>query len=257
MQEQFADIATRAGTMRTFVVHPEQRGAFPAVILYMDIWGVREELFDIARWVATVGYYCAVPDLYYRQGAIRNESRDAQGRMVSLDRLDEATRAKVLAPMKKHSDAQAMEDTDAILQFLGNDKAARAGAKGCFGYCLGGRLSMLAAARFPGHIKAAASLHGTNLVADGEDSPHRQAEKMQGEFYCGFGADDPYTPPSTVEQVAVAMKGAAVNYDFTVHAATGHGYALPDRDVYNKYATLRDWEAIMAMFHRQIPPYQT
>ena len=34
-----------------------------------------------------------------------------------------------------------------------------------------------------------------------------------------------------------------------------HGYALPDRDIFDKKAAERDWELIFAMFHRQIPPY--
>jgi carboxymethylenebutenolidase len=255
MKEQFANISTGAGTMRTFIVRPEQHGPFPAVILYLDFWGVREQLYDIARWVATVDYCCAVPDLYYRQGNILNDIRDKDGKTVSLNRLDEATRAKVLAPLQKLYDAETMDDTAAVLQFLRNDKAVRAGAMGCFGFCLGGRLALRAAARFPDTIKAAASFHGTRLVSGDEDSPHRQVSKIQGEFYCGFGADDPFSPPSTVEQLAAAMKTAAVAYSYTVHPATEHGYALPDRDVYNKYAALRDWELILAMFHRQIPPY--
>ena len=37
-----------------------------------------------------------------------------------------------------------------------------------------------------------------------------------------------------------------------VHANTDHGYALPDRDIYNKVATMRDWELILAMFRRQL-----
>ena len=49
--------------METFVTHPEQDGPFPPVIVYMDIWGLREELFEIARRVGTVGYYCMVPGL--------------------------------------------------------------------------------------------------------------------------------------------------------------------------------------------------
>lgn len=252
MKEQFTDIRTPAGTMRTFIVHPEQNGPFPAVILYMDIWGVRDELFDIARWVAAVGYCCVVPDLYYRQGMIRNEMRDRQGRMVSLNRLDEAARRKVLAPMQKFSDVEAMDDTAAILRFLADDKSVHGGAKGCFGYCLGGRLSMRAAGRFAGEIKAAASLHGTSLVSNDADSPHLLADTIQGEFYCGFGADDPYTPPATIEQVAAAMKSAAVKYSCVVHPGTEHGYALPDRDVFNKKAVLRDWELILAMFQRQL-----
>src|SRR5262244_28531 len=93
MHERLVQIPTPSGLMDTFVTHPEQDGPFPAVIIYMDIWGVREELFEIARRVGTVGYYCMVPDLYYRQGKVRHEFRDADNRMISLHALDEAGRA--------------------------------------------------------------------------------------------------------------------------------------------------------------------
>jgi carboxymethylenebutenolidase len=33
------------------------------VVVYMDVWGIREELYDIARRIATAGYYAVVPDL--------------------------------------------------------------------------------------------------------------------------------------------------------------------------------------------------
>src|SRR6516225_4271942 len=61
--------------MGTFVVHPEESGPFAPVIIYMDVWGLRTELCDIARKVAVVGYYVLLPDLYYRRGRIRHEWR--------------------------------------------------------------------------------------------------------------------------------------------------------------------------------------
>jgi len=252
MEERFADIGATAGVMRTFFVHPRRHGPFPALILYMDFWGVREELYDIARWTAAVGYCCAVPDLYYRQGAVHNDIRDRDGRMVSLNRLDEAARARVLAPLQKLSDAEAMDDTRAVLGFLAGDKAVRAGAKGCFGYCLGGRLAMRAAGSFPGEIRAGASMHGSRLVTDGDRSPHLLAGKIQGEFYCGFAEHDPYTPVDTPARIAAAMTSSAAAYSYEIHAGTEHGYALPNRDIHDKAATLRDWETILAMFRRQL-----
>src|SRR5256885_15640426 len=68
MRERTIAIPTQAGQMETFITQPEDGGPFPPVVIYMDFWGVREELFDIARRVGTVGYYCLVPDLYYRPG---------------------------------------------------------------------------------------------------------------------------------------------------------------------------------------------
>ena len=58
-----------------------------------------------------------------------------------------------------------------------------------------------------------------------------------------------------VRELGELLKPCSVRYDFTVHAGAEHGYALPDRDVYDKQAAARDWEQIFAMFHRQIPPY--
>ena len=51
MQERFATITTADGAMETFITHPEEGGPFPAVVLYMDIWGVREELYDAGRQI--------------------------------------------------------------------------------------------------------------------------------------------------------------------------------------------------------------
>jgi carboxymethylenebutenolidase len=84
MHDRTVAIPTRAGQMETFITHPKEGGPFPAVVIYMDFWGVREELFDIARRVGTVGYYCVVPDLYYRQGRVRHEWRNEKNQMISM-----------------------------------------------------------------------------------------------------------------------------------------------------------------------------
>ena len=73
MIESMIDIQTRDGRMDTFVCYPESGGPFPSVFILMDIWGLREELFDIARKIAVVGYHCIVPNFWYRQGRVRFE----------------------------------------------------------------------------------------------------------------------------------------------------------------------------------------
>src|SRR5437016_9116230 len=68
MIEQTLDIATADGAMETFICRPERAAPFPAVLLLMDAPGIREELRDMARRLATVGYYALLPNLYYRAG---------------------------------------------------------------------------------------------------------------------------------------------------------------------------------------------
>ena len=140
MEERIARVPTSDGWMETFISHPGNGHSSPAVIVYMDIWGLREELFDVARRIASAGYYCVVPDLYYRQGSIRHEFRDANGRMISFSRLGKAQQDAVRAPHMKLSDAQAMDDTRALLHFMDGGEPVRPGPAGCIGYCMGGRV---------------------------------------------------------------------------------------------------------------------
>lgn len=252
MIDKHIDIPTADGRMDAFVTHPEEGGPFPAVLVLMDIWGLREELFDIARRIATTGYHCTVPNFWYRRGKVRYEFRDDNGRMRSLNAIPQSVQDEMRANMSHLTDAMAVADIGAVLKFL-DGEPARKGAKGTIGYCLGGRLSLAAAAAYPDQFRASASLHGTMLVSDKPDSPHHHIDKMRGEIYCGFAEHDPYAPPSTISALAKLTEGRAdLRYRSCVHAGAHHGYALPDRDIFDKPAANRDWENIFAMFRRQL-----
>ena len=255
MIEQTLNVPTPAGQMETFITYPEADGPFSPVILYMDVWGIREVLFDLARRVATVGYYVLVPDLYYRQGHIRTDYRDAHGNAISLKLLSPEQREAVLAPQQKLADAMVVEDLGAILKFLDQQKAAKSGAVGGFGYCMGGRHVLQAAAAHPDRFRASASLHGTTLISDRPDSPHLTVKNLKGEVYCGFAETDEYAPLPMVEKWNGLMKGSPARYGYKIHQGAEHGYALPDRDLFHKQGAEQDWEMIFAMFHRQIPAY--
>jgi carboxymethylenebutenolidase len=250
MIEQMTEIATGAGRMNAFVTHPEGGGPFPAVIIYMDIWGLREELFDIARRIATAGYHVTLPNLYYRQGDVRFEKRDAIGRMVSFKLLPAEERERMMVQRRALTDEMVVEDTRAILDFLRGQPVA-GGPKGAIGYCMGGRHALLAAAFCPDDFRATVSLHGTLLVSESPLSPHKLGERYRGEVYCGFGELDEHMPHSTVETFNRAMEGRPnFAYRAVVHPGADHGYPLPDRDVFDKHAANRDWGIIFAMFRR-------
>ena len=127
MIESITDIATADGRMDTFVCHPEQGGPFPSVFVLMDIWGLREELFDIARKIAVTGYHCMVPNFWYRQGRVRFEFRDARDRMLSLDQIPDEAREAMRRQMALTSDEMAMADVKAALDFLAGRSCTRIG----------------------------------------------------------------------------------------------------------------------------------
>jgi hypothetical protein len=113
MIEKHIDIATADDRMDSFVVHPEEGGPFPAVLILMDIWGLREELYDVARKVAAVCYHVTVPNFWYRRGKVRFEYRDEKGRMKSLVAIPQVAQDEMHANMSHLTDGMAMADIGA------------------------------------------------------------------------------------------------------------------------------------------------
>jgi carboxymethylenebutenolidase len=253
MQERTVAIPTQAGQMETFITHPEQGGPFPAIVIFMDFWGVREELFDIARRGGTVGYYCMVPDLYYRQGRVRHEWRNEKNQMISMHNLDPERQREAMVPLEKLSNAMVIEDTGALMEFIDRGEPVRPGGIGSIGYCMGGRHVLCVAGAYPDRFIAGASLHGTALISDRADSPHRLAHRFRGELYCGFAEHDPHAPATMIKELGDLLSRCPVAYRHEFHPGAEHGYALPNRDIHDKRATNRDWELIFAMFRRQLP----
>ena len=71
MIEKDVIVTTKYGRMPTFAVCPDAPGQYPGIIFYMDAPGIREELRNMARRIARHGYFCLLPDMYYRLGLLR------------------------------------------------------------------------------------------------------------------------------------------------------------------------------------------
>jgi carboxymethylenebutenolidase len=252
MKEQTLNVATPDGEMTTFLAMPDDGGPFPPVILFMDIWGMREQLRDVARFVAGQGFACAAPSLYYRSGDVHFDRRHGDGKTKSIFVLDPDDREKMLEYAGHLTDEMAVSDAFALIQHLHGVEGVSQGFAGCFGYCMGGRHVVRVAAAHPDIFHATASLHGTALVTDAPDSPHLSAARIQGEIYFGYGELDAYTPPDVIATVRSAFDASPATLHELVHKDTDHGYAIPDRDVYSESASGKDWETIFDMFHRAL-----
>ncbi|HYF06114.1 MAG TPA: dienelactone hydrolase family protein, partial [Acetobacteraceae bacterium] len=131
MHESTLDIPTRAGAMESFIVHPERGGPHPAVLMLMDAPGIREELRDMARRLATVGYLVVLPNLYYRAG---RDTMFGPGVMTQGD----PERERMRAIRTKMTIPPVMEDVADMLAWLDAQPAAKPGAVGVHGYCMSG-----------------------------------------------------------------------------------------------------------------------
>ena len=242
MMERTIDLVTPHGAMTTFICHPEREGPHPPILFYMDAPAIREELRDMARRLATVGYYVMLPNLYYRAGVMeldwRPDNPDVRARMMEL-------MGGLTIPM-------IMDDTDALVAWLDADPAARGGPIGTLGYCMSGQFAINAAARYPGRVTAAASIYGVRLVTDQPDSPHLAAARAPAEYYVACAETDVWAPPEMVEAFTGSMRAHGVNAEVEVHPGVEHGFAFPQRPAFNKPAAERHWERLFSLYRRRL-----
>ena len=246
MIERQIDLRTKDGEMTTFICHPERGGPHPAIILYMDGLGIREELRDMARRLSSAGYYVLLPNLYYRSGVLE---------LGDVGRPDTPEFKRMMALVSSLTIPMVMADTQPLMDHLAKDPAASQGPMGAFGYCMSGQHVVNAAAQFPGRIAAAASLYGVSLVTDSPDSPHLVAQRAKAEFYFGCAEKDRWAPLEMVERLSRALKAAKVNAEVEIYPGVDHGFAFPQRaQLYDKPAAERHWERLHALFQRNLKP---
>ena len=244
MIEQTVDIATRDGKTTTFIVHPERHGPHPLILFFMDAPAIREELRDMARRLATAGYYVMLPNLYYRRGVLE---------LADLPKLPETEgRERMFDLMGSLTIPLVMDDADALMDFADRDPAASPGAAGALGYCMSGQYAVNAAARHPERIKAAASIYGVQLVTDQADSPHLAASRTRAELYFACAETDRWAPLEMVQALDQSLKGQAVDAEVEIYPGVEHGFAFPQRAAYDRDAAERHWERLFALFERTL-----
>ena len=245
MIEGMVALKTADGLMPTRTYRPDGTGPFPAVIFYMDGVAIRPTLFDMARRLASHGYYVALPDLFYRggpyapfDGATVFSDPDARARLMEL--IQAVTQAGLAA------------DTAAIIAHLDADATADATNIGTVGYCMGGSAALAAAGRHPDRVRATASYHGGRLATDAPDSPHLLAPKMRARVYVGYAEHDHGFEEPQRALLDRSLSEAHVSHTIEPYHAA-HGFTMADLPVYNREQAERHWGTMLGLFGDTLP----
>ena len=242
MIEHHIDIPSADGAMNSFVVYPDAGGPHPVVLFYMDAPGKREELHEMARRIASAGYFVVLPNLYYRR------ERD-----FWLRERTEAAMAHMFGLMATLDAATTECDTRALLDFVDKQPHADARRIGAVGYCMSGPFVMWAAAAFADRLRCIASIHGANMATAAADSPHRMAPRIRCESYFACAEIDKWAPPADIAQLQSALLAAGTPHQIEWYAGVEHGFVFPLRaGIYNQPAAERHWERLFSLFARNL-----
>lgn len=248
VQGSSVDIPTPDGTADAYLVHPESTGPHPAVLLYMDAFGLRPGLKGMADRIAAAGYTVLVPNVLYRAG---------RAPLVELpDFVTDDERPRIfeglLPELRALTPELSVRDAGAYLDWLAASPLTTEGPIGITGYCMGAGLALRAAAAYPDRVAAMAGFHGAHLASEAPDSPHLGAERITAELYFGHADQDTSLPPEQIDRLDKALTDAGVRHRAEVYAGARHGFTQVDTASYDADAAERHWTALLDLLGRAL-----
>ena len=243
------EITTRDGTADAYLVRPEGPGPYPGVLLFMDAYGLRPRIEEMAGAVADRGYAVLAPNLLYRGGR--------GSHVEAADLADPAKRGAVfgrLMPLiQQLTPALVAADTEAYLDFLAGQDRVAPGPVVVVGYCMGGTNALRAIEAHPDRIAGLASFHGGRLATDQPDSPHLSVGRITGEAYFAHADKDQSMGPEQIKTLEAALDEAGVTYTSEVYEGSPHGFTMSDTAMYHEPGERRHWENLFALLDRVLP----
>lgn len=239
MSSRVESVQTPDGSFDLTVWLPEA-GTGPGLLLIQEIFGVSDYIRAVADDLAGLGYVVAAPDLFWRVKPGHNASHDESGLKESFGVAAQFDTDKGVA------------DAAVALQHL-SELPEVDGGTGIIGFCLGGSIAYLVAARAEldaaaAELAAVVSFYGST-VPDNLDVIGRVRSPLQ--FH--FGGSDPYIPR---EQVARVEEAAAGRSNVEMHVEEDAGHAFHNRMSPMFHAAepaARAWRRTEEFLHRHLP----
>ena len=199
--DEFADLPTPSGPMRTYVVRPAASGRYPGLVLYSEIFQVTGPIRRTAARLASSGFVVAIPEIYHEL--------EPAGTVLPYDTAG-ADRGNAHKTAKELAGYDA--DARAALDFLKSHPCCT-GHLGVFGICIGGHLAFRAALNTD--VRAAACFYATDIhkrsLGKGmnDDTLDRMGE-ITGEMLMIWGRQDPHVPRDGRRLIYEAMNDAGL-----------------------------------------------
>lgn len=239
MHSQTETIDTANGPMGVHVVRPDGDGPFPVIVFFHHGPGLDDGSKDTMARIADWGYYVVTHDRYHRDEPwylMQNRSDEELTRLFEL--IGHTTEDLVAA------------DLDALLDWVDNDPAARSGAMGCIGYCIGARSSLCTIRDRGEQFRAAVGLHPSFCTTDQPDSPHLAVPSYTGSLYIAFGSADTMQPASD-NTALIDATNALAKGEAEIHDGADHGFGVHGPS-YHQSAGDRSYAQVKLMFDREL-----
>ena len=198
--------------LREFLALPATGFRRGAVLIIHDIWGYTDFYKDLARRITQHGHAAALVDFFGRQGDLPESMRAPERTGSKPDAM-----ARAVQRAQQLSDERFLADMQTAVDDLLARGASRMAA---WGFCMGGRLTYVAAARVRG-LAAVVAYYGHLQVEQGRLSPLQLAGDIKIPLLGVFGGADPGIP---AEQIAGFEEALKTDKEIVIYPDAPHGF---------------------------------
>jgi len=225
-------LPTPDGSMEVYEAFPEgaPKGA---VIVIQEAFGVNDHIQDVTRRIAAAGYVGVAPSMFHRAG----------GGTAPYDDF-----TQVMPLFEGVSDEGILADVDATVSHL-EAQGFDASRIGIVGFCFGGRVTFLVAARRA--LGAAVGFYGGGIVKAsplGLGALVDEASALRTPWLGLFGDLDKGIPVDDVETLRSALTGATVATEVVRYPEAEHGFHCDARDAYHEPSARDAWQRALDWF---------
>jgi carboxymethylenebutenolidase len=236
------EIPADGGTFGAYLARPEGDAQLPAVIVYMEIFGINSHIRDVTERIASEGYVAIAPDYFHRTGPGVEYGYDDAGMEAGMKLLFALQADEMIA------------DANATIAYLRSRADVKGDAIGAMGFCIGGHMTYLTACETD--VNVSASFYGGGIA--GAEGPGGGASTLSrtgnigGRILCLFGGQDAMIPHDQVDAIRDALEKAGTRHEVVVYPEADHGFNCDQRATYNEPAAKDAWQKVVAAFAEEL-----
>ena len=227
-----------AQTMGGYMVRLADTTPRPAVLVFMEIFGVNSHIQDVTERIAKEGYVALAPDFFHRTGPGVEYGYDETGMEEGIKLLNQLNADEMAA------------DALAAVSFLKRKNFVIGNKIGAMGFCVGGHMTYLAACETD--VVAAASFYGGGIAGaqgfGGQPSTVGRTGQIEGRMLCLFGGKDAHIPMTDVDTIRAALESNAIRHEVVVYPDADHGFFCNQRGSYHEAAATDAWDRVKKLF---------
>lgn len=234
----------RAGAegLPLYVARPAGRGRHPLVVVVNEVFGVHEYIKDTCRRLAKLGYVAVAPQFFFR-----NDPANTLATTQNFTRIQTIVKAA-------HNE-QVMADVSTTLGWAGEQPFVDRKRIAITGFCWGGAVVWMAAARFP-EIRAGVAWYGRLsppkpgefMSDDARQWPLQVVDQLHAPVLGLYGGLDKGIPREDVDAMRAALKRAGKPGDLVFYPDAQHGFHADYRASYNEADARDGWTRLLAFF---------